>query len=220
MLHRTLVLNRHSFSNDSQKKPIKSALKSASSFTAPTQQQQLQQPAAKGNAAQQAYLSLTTAENTFELQVVHSNLNNNPDFALTKAGNGSAISGGGNAFGGAYPLFGNLASANKPTKRLSQQTLRKPPPQTQRWCQTTFNATHRKQSGMSNRSLRPNSAVQPIPSHPALQPGYQSPSKLKAEALYAKAQARPHSEFKPSLAKKSSFSREIESNGTTTMVLP
>ena len=77
-----------------------------------------------------------------------------------------------------------------------------------------------KQSGMSNRSLRPNSAVQPIPSHPALQPGYQSPSKLKAEALYAKAQARPHSEFKPSLAKKSSFSREIESNGHNNYGVP
>ena len=136
----------------------------------------------------------------------NSNLNNNPDFALTKAGNGSAVSGGGNAFGGAYPLFGNLASANKPTKRLSQQTLRKPPPQTQRGGARPHSMQHiEKQSGMSNRSLRPNSAVQPIPSHPALQPGYQSPSKLKAEALYAKAQARPHSEFKPSLAKKSSF---------------
>lgn len=204
------------FSNDSQKKPIKSALKSASSFTAPTQQQQqLQQPAAKGNAAQQAYLSLTTAENTrLNSKLSNSNLNNNPDFALTKAGNGSAIGGGGNAFGGAYPLFGNLASANKPTKRLSQQTLRKPPPQTQRGGARPHSMQHiEKQSGMSNRSLRPNSAVQPIPSHPALQPGYQSPSKLKAEALYAKAQARPHSEFKPSLAKKSSFSREIESNG-------
>ena len=212
------------FSNDSQRKPMKSALKSASSFTTPTQQQhQHQQPVTKGNAAQQAYLSLTTAENTrLNSKLSNSNLNNNPDFALAKAGSGSGgVGSASSAFGSAYPLFGNPATANKPTKRLSHQTLRKPPPQTQRGGARPYSMQHiEKQSGMSNRSLRPNSAVQAIPSHPALQPGYQSPSKLKAEALYAKAQARPHSEFKPSLAKKSSFSREVESNGHSNHGVP
>ena len=106
------------YSNDSTKKPIKSAMKSSSSFA---QLPQKQGPAAppqpshatiNSNAAKQAYLSLTTAENT-RLNSQHG--------------------------GGAYPLFSTTPQFQKaPAKRLSQQTLRRqqhpqqqPPPSSQ-----------------------------------------------------------------------------------------
>ncbi|EMG45846.1 hypothetical protein G210_3926 [Candida maltosa Xu316] len=209
------------YSGDSQKKPIKSAMKSSSSFSVPTQTPPSSSSAnttnnnngaAKSSAAHQAYLSLTTAENTrLNSKLSNPSFGTHPDYALP-ANSGS----------GAYPQFASRPpqGGNVPTKRLSQQTLRKPPQQQQQNGRGGFAGgfSNRPQSmqhyekiqGMSNRSLRPNSVVQPISPHPALQPGYQSPSKLKAQALYAKAQARPFSEFKPQLNKASSFSKDVQ----------
>lgn len=195
------------------KRPIKSAMKSTSSFSTPaqgSQQPPINSALAKSNAAQQAYLSLTTAENTrLNSKLSNPNITPNPDFALS--GNGPA--------NGAYPQFAspqyiannnNNNNNNAPNRRLSQQTLRKPQ-QGQRGglqgSQRPF-STQQLPTSMSSRSLRPNSYVQPIQPHPALQPGYQSPSKMKAAALYAKAQARPVSQFKPVANRSSSYSKD------------
>ncbi|RCK56223.1 hypothetical protein Cantr_05909 [Candida viswanathii] len=193
-----------------QKKPIKSAMKSTSSFSTPaqgSQQPPINSALAKSNAAQQAYLSLTTAENTrLNSKLSNSNIAPNPDFALST-----------NGPSGAYPQFASPQFAahnninNQPNRRLSQQTLRKPQ-QGQRnglqGSQRPFSTQQQMPTSMSSRSLRPNSFVQPIQPHPALQPGYQSPSKAKAAALYAKAQARPVSQFKPPANRSSSYTRE------------
>ncbi|GEQ70796.1 hypothetical protein JCM33374_g4475 [Metschnikowia sp. JCM 33374] len=52
-------------------------------------------------------------------------------------------------------------------------------------------------------------APQPIAPHPTSKPNYQSPSKLRAAELYAKANSRPISEFQ-SVPRKSSFTRDSE----------
>ncbi|KAI5964961.1 hypothetical protein CANMA_003471 [Candida margitis] len=220
------------YSNDSTKRPIKSAMKSSSSYSHLPHKQGPPPAQQNSNAARQAYLSLTTAENTR----LNSKLSNPqlppPQFSNAKphhqvVGNDLAYLGASN--GGAYPQFSTSPQLQKPpTKRLSQQTLRKQQPQQQQFQQqqqqpTQFRSSMRPQSmagrpgqqavqpqkppTMSNRSLRNSTYVQPIAPHPALQKNYVSPAKVKAADLYAKAQARPYSDFKP-LKKKSSFSKE------------
>ncbi|CAI5759161.1 unnamed protein product [Candida verbasci] len=183
------------YSSESAKKPIKSAMKTSKSTPISNEQNN------NNSVAHQAYLSLTTAENTrLNSKLSNPQLLNNNDFAL--------LSG---APGGAYPQFTQLQ--NKPSnKRLSQQTLRKPQQQSQSQPKTSLRPQSIQQEpvSMSNRSLR-HSTVQPIAPHPALQPNYVSPSKVKAQELYAKAQARPRSDFAP-LKKKSSFTREQNEN--------
>ncbi|KAI5965946.1 uncharacterized protein KGF55_001310 [Candida pseudojiufengensis] len=209
------------YSGDSNKKPIKSAMKSSSSFS--------QLPSsnnAKSNAAHQAYLSLTTAENTrLNSKLSNSQLSGGSQTNLNNLSANDLYSGGS---GGAYPQFGASQLQKQPMKRLSQQTLRANPQQPQiqqqqqqqsqdyrlsmrpkqQQQQQQPQQQHRlslrapppqqqqQPKGMSNRSLRPTSQVQPIAAHPALQPGYVSPSKIKAQELYTKAQSRPYSDFK------------------------
>lgn len=216
------------YSNDSAKKPMKSAMKSSSSYSQLPQKQGPLQAHVNSNAAKQAYLSLTTAENTrLNSKLSNSQLPSqqfpNPKPHLQIMGNDLAYLGAGN--GGAYPQFATSPQLQKtPAKRLSQQTLRKQQPlQQQQQQQSQFRSSMRPQSmtgyagqnapqrqqpqGMSNRSLRNSTYVQPIAPHPALQKGYVSPAKVKAADLYAKAQSRPYSEFRP-LKKQSSFSKE------------
>ncbi|KAK6459353.1 serine-rich protein [Scheffersomyces xylosifermentans] len=191
-----------------EKKKLKSAMKNSST------QYNSSKNSAKSNAAHQAYLSLTTAENTrLNSKLSSSQLND-------------ISPGGGN---GGYPQ--PVIPAGQ--KRLSQSTLRKSQQQLQPPSAGLTSRSLRPQSmqpealgpqgsgrgfpqeqhpaaaAMSGRSLRDrgSSYVQPIAPHPALQPNYQSPSKLKAAELYAKANSRPQSVFKP-VAKRSSFSKE------------
>lgn len=185
-------------SMDSKLKPMKSAMKTPKSSYS-----------SNGNTAEspahQAYLSLTTAENTrLNSKLSASQLN---DFNAQQEARAPAPK-----------------SPNVQQKRMS--TLRKQP-------------SASNPGGMAGRSLRPQSYAEtspsrpaagmssrlknqslPFPTHPASQPNYQSPSKLKAAELYAKANKRPISEFQP-LQRKSSFSREIPgSDGVPPRVHP
>lgn len=185
-------------------KPKKSAIKNSSSFY----DSALPANAQKANPAREAYISLTTAENT----------RLNSKLSSSQLGDALAVNGFASHH---YP-----AANNNSTKR--QSVSRKPPqspqvPQgsgmahkTLRPNSEVFNHGHphnqagvgASAGGMSNRSLRDRSSyVAPIAPHPALQPNYQSPSKQKAAELYAKANARPMSQFKPR-PKRSSFGRE------------
>lgn len=190
---------------DSKSKPMKSAMKKPGVAKVTSVKQTAVSP------AEQAYLSLTTAENT--------RLN-------------SKIS--------ALQLNGGLepqptvkspppSGTSTPQKRISQ-TLRKQP---------SMSSPGGNGGGMANRTIRPRrhsdiptkgtdidtstrsggggmsarnfrTDPKPIAPHPALSPNYQSPSKQKAAALYEKANSRPISHFEPTLRRKSSFSRESE----------
>lgn len=178
-----------SFSSvDSKSKPIKSAMKNA-------------KPAysAKNNSnespAHQAYLSLTTAENTrlnSKLSAPHLNEPGLVPEAKPQA----------------------PRSPNNQQKRISQSLRKQPSAASQnglagrslRPQSMMDNQPGRVQNGgMSNRNLK--HTPQPIAPHPTSKPNYQSPSKLKAAELYAKANKRPISEFQ-SIPRKSSFSRD------------
>lgn len=173
---------------DSKSKPIKSAMKNSRVSYSALASSDL--PAATAsNPAHQAYLLLTTAENT----------RLNSKLSAQQLGD---------------ELRPSPPKSPIPQKRLSQATLRKQP------------STSAAPGGLALRSLRPRSTSdvmqpsanggmssrtfktqpQPIAPHPALQPDYQSPSKLKAAELYARANKRPHSQFQP-LQRKSSFSK-------------
>ncbi|ODV76991.1 uncharacterized protein CANTADRAFT_92142 [Suhomyces tanzawaensis NRRL Y-17324] len=187
-------------SKSSLKKPIKSAMKNSNSFSNIS----TTSSKANANAARDAYLSLTTAENTkLNSKLSSSQLNDlkqNHTF---------------------IPLSDSSANGNN---RMSQ-TLRKQPSQKSQGglagrslrpqsmsADPRITQQQNNNGGMSGRSLR-NSMytphVAPMAPHPALQENYQSPSKLKAAELYAKANARPKSVFKP-IKRTSSFSKEAE----------
>lgn len=178
-------------------RPIKSALKIPKAAY-------LSKNAQSESPAHQAYLSLTTAENT--------RLNSKLSSTQLSDANGLVPP----------ERPSPPKSPVTPLKRMSQ-TLRKAP------SNTTSNA-----SAMSGRSLRPRSQSdvsqtprangggmssrmfksqpQPIPPHPALQPNYQSPSKLKAAELYAKANSRPKSQFQPPVKRQSSFTKHHDAS--------
>ena len=198
----------YSGNSEDGKKKLKSAMKNSSSFYNVSTTPSNSNTAAKSNAAHQAYLSLTTAENT----------RLNSKMSASQLGEYTSVAGN-----GAYPQI----NAAQNQKRLSQ-SLRKQPKQQQpppsmagrslRPQSMQAESGHGKyaaayesqQNGISGRNLRDNRQtvyVQPMAAHPALQPNYQSPSKMKAAELYAKANSRPMSVFKP-VVKKSSFSKE------------
>lgn len=167
-----------------ESRPIKSAMKKSPSMYN-TGANTAESP------AHQAYLSLTTAENT--------RLN-------SKLSTPQLAENGVSSDYRAPPKSPNVA-----LKRMSQ-TLRKQP--------------SAPVQGMAARNLRPRGTSDalipngvptrpyktvplPLPAHPALQPNYQSPLKLKAAELYAKANGRPHSVFQP-IQRLSSFSKNNE----------
>ncbi|KAL6450316.1 hypothetical protein SBY92_002250 [Candida maltosa Xu316] len=167
------------YSGDSQKKPIKSAMKSSSSFSVPTQTPPSSSSAnttnnnngaAKSSAAHQAYLSLTTAENTrLNSKLSNPSFGTHPDYALP-ANSGS----------GAYPQFASRPpqGGNVPTKRLSQQTLRKPPQQQQQNGRGGF------AGGFSNRpqSMQHYEKIQDVQQqHQQQQQSQQQPQNLKIQ---------------------------------------
>lgn len=196
-----------SFSSlDSKSRPIKSAMKNS--------KVKYSSKPAVVSPAEQAYLSLTTAENT-RLNSKLSASQLNEQASETRPKSNSLVK---------SPAPSNTST---PQKRMSQ-TLRKQP-----------SLTSPSPGGMSSRTVRPRrhsdipngkgpegardtqngggmssrmfrNDPKPFAPHPALSPNYESPSKKKAAALYAKANMRPISQFEPSLRRKSSFSRETE----------
>lgn len=193
---------------DSKSRPIKSAMKN-SKVKYTTAKPAVVSP------AEQAYLSLTTAENTRLNSKLSASQLNEEDSKPLPTANPTVKS----------PVPSNTST---PQKRMSQ-SLRKQPsltspspggmstrpvrPRRHSDIPTGKGPESSKNSqyggGMSSRLFR-NEPPKPIAQHPALSPNYESPSKKKAAALYAKANMRPISHFEPSLRRKSSFSRETE----------
>ncbi|CAK7904055.1 hypothetical protein CAAN3_07S01684 [[Candida] anglica] len=209
----------------SKKTPVKSAMKNSPSFYSNKSRSRTN---SNTNPAHQAYLSLTTAENTrLNSKLSSSQLD--------------LVQSSGNVYHPPPPTIQSTAQTPSPQSKRMSQTLRTPQGQTsspngpvngsgfhhngngaaqngslsgrslrpQSFVDPSRrNAQPEQPKGMSGRSLRDRSSVYvaPIGAHPALQPGYQSPSKARAADLYARANARPVSTFKPQ--KKSSFSRE------------
>ena len=191
-----------SINSQKARRPVKSAMKNSNSFYNGNSATE------KLNAAHQAYLSLTTAENTrLNSKLSSAQLNE------ARAENGIQ----------AAPA---PAPTTKTVQKRMSQTLRKAPQQAQAGGMagrslrpqsvaaepTSTRVQHeapKSNGGMSGRSLRNSTYTQPIAPHPALQPGYQSPSKLKAAELYAKANSRPLSTF-AAPTKKSSFTKDDE----------
>lgn len=176
-------------SADSKSKPIKSAMKNSKSFYASS-------AASQESPAHQAYLSLTTAENT--------RLNSKLSSTQLVDGNGRAVS-------PEPPRPAPPKSPNTQQKRMSQSLRKQPSAPVQgtlagRSLRASSDASQTRAPGMSSRTFKVQPA--PIAPHPALQPNYQSPSKLKAAELYAKANSRPNSVFHPQ--RKSSFSKDGE----------
>lgn len=199
-------------------KPKKSAIKNSNSFY----NSSLQSAPRAQNPAREAYLSLTTAENT----------RLNSKLSSSQLGDALAVNGFDSHH---YPTANNSAKRQSVSRKPPQQQLQQSPqPQGHQQGSVMAHKTLRPNSdvfhhgqhqqhaqgagagGMSSRSLRDrNSYVAPMAPHPALQPNYQSPSKQRAAELYAKANSRPISQFRPLNTKKSSFDKESEgANGS------
>ena len=186
--------------HDKSKRPVKLAMKVLKL------QYTLNDATPSSNAARDAYLSLTTAENTrLNSKLLSSQLSEpHPLHAHPQQQQQQPP-----------PPQPQFAQPHNQNKRMS--TLRKLPSiqdgaLATRTLRPQSHVEPVQNGGMSGRSLRsptyqPHTIVQPPPPHPALQPNYQSPSKLKAAELYAKAQARPVSVFKP-MPRKSSYTKE------------
>lgn len=165
-------------------RPIKSAMKM------PRATYQTRAVAAE-SPAHQAYLSLTTAENT-RLNSKLSSSQLDPTDARPSP----------------------PKSPVTPLKRMSQ-SLRKQPSNPAAGGlaarslrpRSLSDASQPQRNGMSARTFK--TQPQPLPPHPALQANYQSPSKVRAAELYERANNRPRSQFQP-LARLSSFSKNPE----------
>lgn len=182
-------------STDSKSRPIKSAMKNPKSNLKPA-------GGVAESPANKAYLSLTTAENTrlnsklssSQLQEFHAQQELKAQTSKSQLSAPQA------------PQFQPLRkqpSVNTQGSGFSGRSLR---PQSM----ADSPASRSPQGGgMSSRSFKTQSIVQPIPQHNF----HQSSSKLRAAELYAKANKRPTSEFRP-LQRKSSFTRERPENAT------
>lgn len=165
--------------------------------------------------AQQAYLSLTTAENTRLNSKLSSGqlVDQNGNIQYQEVRQGPPRS----------PVNQQRLSMNGPRKQpsiqqhggLAERTLRpRPPPevspvrQHESMSNRTFHSHPKAQQPQHGQYAQP----QPIPQHPMNQPNYQSPSKLKAAELYAKANSRPQS--MQNLQRKSSYSKGSGDAGT------
>ncbi|KAG7195093.1 uncharacterized protein KQ657_004209 [Scheffersomyces spartinae] len=182
------------------KKPMKSAMKSSSSLNKGNKEF----TKAKQTAAHEAYLSLTTAENTR----LNSKLSAN-QLSPTKGmvpGTAAAAAGGGSPVTTPKRMPLSLRKSQVSAQQQQQQQMVKslrpqasehghgpyPPPS---------GRTLRKQSPHPHPTY-----VQPMPPHPALMPNYKSSSKVRAAELYEKANLRPISVQQP-LERKSSYSK-------------
>lgn len=185
------------------KKPMKSAMKSSSSLNKAGKDPHYAK--AKQTAAHEAYLSLTTAENT----------------RLNSKLSANQLS----------PTMAMPASPSTTPKRMPL-SLRKSQVISQQQQQQQMVKSLRPQSTEPGRYPTPNSAagprtlrkqtphtyVQPMPPHPALMPNYKSPSKIRAAELYEKANLRPTSIQQP-LERKSSFTK-LPDKSSRPMSLP
>lgn len=192
------------------KQPVKSAMKNPSAH--------YKAGATDHNPAHQAYLLLTTAENTrLNSKLSSSQLNQiQSDYAQRSPPKRQQQN---------YlpqPQQQQQQPQQHTPQQQQPQPQRQPQPQQQPQQpsrgangfartlrpQSAVDAPREQPAGMSNRTLRSSVYVAPIAPHPALQPGYQSPSKAKAADLYARANARPRSTFRAPVQRKSSFSRD------------
>ncbi|KAK7684594.1 hypothetical protein QCA50_012174 [Cerrena zonata] len=203
-----------SSSQSKNKRPVKSAMKNSSSFYSSTSNSSHN---GTYNPAKQAYISLTTAENTR----LNSKLSSSQlaDINLAKGSQQYPSTSPNRRSVQATPTKQNsqpLSPQNQTPQtpvvagngNMSGRSLR---PHSVHGANFDHDNHQNRQSGlgggsMSNRTLRDRSSVyvQPIAAHPASNPNYQSPSKTKAAELYAKANARPISVFNPQLTRKSS----------------
>lgn len=161
------------------KKPIKSAMKNSSS------KYNLSATNSGGsNPALQAYLSLTTAENTR----LNSKLSSSK---LTNNANQTVYNGTDNTSSHDNQTRRSIRKSQVPAQGFQSRSLR---PQS-----STFDGGHASESPhMAARTLRDNRSsyyVAPIGPHPTKQPNYQSPSKVRAAELYRKANTAPASTF-------------------------
>ncbi|CAH6720580.1 hypothetical protein CLIB1444_04S03290 [[Candida] jaroonii] len=206
------------------KKPMKSAMKNSTSFYNNNNVSN-----SSSNAARDVYISLTTAENTrLNSKLSSSQLIDQSAYGQSRYPTAPSTKRMSTTLRKAPPPTNGMA------KTLRPQSYAEPPrDQPRDQPRMDHQRDHqrdqprmdngRNQNGfsrpmsqmepevkprMSNRSLRDRSSVyvQPMSAHPALDPNYQSPSKLKAAELYAKAKKRPVSTF--NLQRKSSFSNE------------
>lgn len=191
-----------------EKRPVKSAMKNSSSFYNSSNNSSVVK-----NAAQDAYLSLATAENTrLNSKLSSSQLNDKQ-----VQSNGNASQAQHFNYTSAYPE-NQSAQPKRTTLRkspsvqstgLASRSLRPQSALPETLPHNSYQNSQNSNIGMGNRKLRDRSSVQvspsrdrtsyvsPISAHPALQPNYQSPSKVRAAELYAKANARPKSSFSP-----------------------
>lgn len=196
--------------SSSDSRPIKSAMKNSRSTYALNNNSNSN---ANVSPAQQAYLSLTTAENTrLNSKLSSGQLNENDSLSPQHH---------------AHP---GPPRSPVHAQKLSATTLRKTqhPPQHQQHHQqqqqqqgglsdrslrprTTSDASYNRQStggGMSSRTFK-SSQPQGLPPHPYNGPNYHSPAKAKAAELFAKANNRPASTAHP-LKRESSFNKGSE----------
>ena len=208
----------------SEKRPVKSAMKNSSSFYNSSNNSSTVK-----NAAQDAYLSLATAENTRLNSKLSSSQLNDAGPQFNSGANQMQQPQSNNQY---YDNQQNQSIQHNHQNHQNQgmriSTLRKSPStQSPGLASRTLrpqstvpetlhqnNQYHAPVNGMGNRKLRDRTSAHVNPSrdrssyvkhinpHPALQPNYQSPSKTKAADLYAKANARPNSSFVPVAAKK------------------
>lgn len=187
------INSAYSTENSSKSKPMKSAMKKSRSFHNSSNNPQAENP------AHQAYLSLTTAENTrLNSKLSASQLDVLPPSASA-------------------PMAQIPPQSNKP-KRMSQSLRNSVPSnpsvlanRSLRPQSAQFTPEQVTNNGMSNKSLRNKTYVQPISTHPTLQPNYESPSKVRAAELYAKANSRASSVFAP-IKRRSSYVKEEHVN--------
>lgn len=172
---------RSGSSTDSR--PIKSAMKnSKSNYTLNSNSN------TNHNPAQQAYLSLTTAENTRLNSKLSSGqlVDQNGQLLFTEVKQGPPKSPN-NQLKLAAATLRKQPSLGQPPS-LADRSLRP---------RTHSDASSRHNESMSNRSFQQHKQQpqhfqpQPIPQHPLSQANYQSPGKAKAAELYAKANNKP-----------------------------
>lgn len=180
-------------SNDSR--PIKSAMKNSRSTYGLNNN-------AHVSPAQQAYLSLTTAENT----------RLNSKLSSSQLVDSDSLS--------AQHIHPGPSRSPVSSQKFAATSLRKnqvPPPQPQHAGladrslrpRAPSDASNRQSlGGMSSRTFKSN-LPQAIPPHPYSDPHYQSPAKAKAAELFARANNRPASTAQP-LKRESSFNKGSE----------
>ncbi|KAM3124986.1 hypothetical protein CJJ07_000459 [Candidozyma auris] len=192
--------------SSSDSRPIKSAMKNSKSSYSMNNNSN-----ANVSPAQQAYISLTTAENTrLNSKLSSGQLAGNDNLSPQNHHPGPPRSPVNAQKFAATTLRKSAQAPQQHQGGLSERSLRP---------RTFSDASNRQYTGggMSNRTFKTNQP-QGLPPHPYTGPNYQSPAKVKAAELFAKANNRPASVLQP-LKRESSFSKGSDGtkpeNGTS-----